>query len=133
MVYYLQVVTPGAANRCDTAPGRLAALAQTKLAESMSLAPTGWPRCRIRYPNDPLGTPSDAAAQPSECISGEQIRVSRAAKAGIIGATKALAIELAKRQITVNCVAPGLIETDMLDEHVPQEEILKMIPYAAIR
>ena len=39
-----------------------------------------------------------------------------AAKAGIIGATKALALELAKRKITVNCVAPGLIETDMLDE-----------------
>jgi hypothetical protein len=37
-----------------------------------------------------------------------------AAKAGIIGATKALAIELAKRNITVNCVAPGLIETEML-------------------
>src|SRR5262245_7859523 len=51
-----------------------------------------------------------------------------AAKAGVIGATKALAIELAKRQITVNCVAPGLIETDMLDEHVPVEEILKVIP-----
>ena len=42
-----------------------------------------------------------------------------AAKAGVIGATKALAIELAKRQITVNCVAPGLIGTDMVDEHVP--------------
>jgi 3-oxoacyl-[acyl-carrier protein] reductase len=51
-----------------------------------------------------------------------------AAKAGVIGATKALAIELAKRQITVNCVAPGLISTDMLDEHVPLEEILKVIP-----
>ncbi|HEY6644557.1 3-oxoacyl-ACP reductase FabG [Povalibacter sp.] len=51
-----------------------------------------------------------------------------AAKAGIIGATKALAIELAKRRITVNCVAPGLISTDMLDEHVPLEEILKAIP-----
>jgi 3-oxoacyl-[acyl-carrier protein] reductase len=37
-----------------------------------------------------------------------------AAKAGIIGATKALALELAKRKITVNCVAPGLIETDMI-------------------
>ena len=37
-----------------------------------------------------------------------------AAKAGIIGATKALALELAKRQITVNCVAPGLVDTEML-------------------
>jgi 3-oxoacyl-[acyl-carrier protein] reductase len=50
-----------------------------------------------------------------------------AAKAGIIGATKALALELAKRHITVNCVAPGVIETDML-EAAPMEEILKMIP-----
>jgi 3-oxoacyl-[acyl-carrier protein] reductase len=51
-----------------------------------------------------------------------------AAKAGVIGATRALAIELAKRQITVNCVAPGLIATDMVDEQVPMEEILKAIP-----
>ncbi|WP_263262120.1 3-oxoacyl-ACP reductase FabG [Pseudomonas sp. RIT-PI-S] len=51
-----------------------------------------------------------------------------ASKAGIIGAAKALAIELAKRKITVNCVAPGLIDTAMLDEHVPVEELLKMIP-----
>jgi len=50
-----------------------------------------------------------------------------AAKAGIIGATKALAIELAKRNITVNCVAPGLIETKML-EGVPLDEVLKGIP-----
>ncbi|WP_211463754.1 3-oxoacyl-ACP reductase FabG [Collimonas silvisoli] len=50
-----------------------------------------------------------------------------AAKAGIIGATKALAIELAKRNITVNCVAPGLIETDMIDE-APLDEALKLIP-----
>jgi 3-oxoacyl-[acyl-carrier protein] reductase len=50
-----------------------------------------------------------------------------AAKAGIIGATKALALELAKRAITVNCVAPGLIETDMIDD-VPLDEALKMIP-----
>jgi 3-oxoacyl-[acyl-carrier protein] reductase len=39
-----------------------------------------------------------------------------AAKAGIIGASKALAVELASRQITVNCVAPGLIETELVDE-----------------
>lgn len=51
-----------------------------------------------------------------------------AAKAGIIGATKALAIELAKRQITVNCVAPGLIATEMVDENVPMAEILRAIP-----
>ena len=50
-----------------------------------------------------------------------------AAKAGIIGATKALAVELAKRQITVNCVAPGLIETDMIAD-LPKEEIVAMIP-----
>ena len=48
-----------------------------------------------------------------------------AAKAGIIGASKALALELAKRQITVNCVAPGLIETDMIDDHI-REEALKI-------
>jgi len=51
-----------------------------------------------------------------------------AAKAGVIGATKALAVELASRAITVNCVAPGLIETDMANEHAPIEEILKVIP-----
>jgi 3-oxoacyl-[acyl-carrier protein] reductase len=55
-----------------------------------------------------------------------------AAKAGVIGATKALAIELASRRITVNCVAPGLIETEMLDPQVPVEEILKLIPAARI-
>ncbi len=50
-----------------------------------------------------------------------------AAKAGIIGATKALALELAKREITVNCVAPGLVDTDMLPAEVV-EEAMKMIP-----
>jgi 3-oxoacyl-[acyl-carrier protein] reductase len=50
-----------------------------------------------------------------------------AAKAGIIGASKALALELAKREITVNCVAPGLIETEMIRD-VQLEEALKLIP-----
>lgn len=54
-----------------------------------------------------------------------------AAKAGIIGATKALALELAKRQITVNCVAPGLIETQMVSAEVV-EEAIKMIPMRRI-
>lgn len=50
-----------------------------------------------------------------------------AAKAGIIGASKALATELAKRNITVNCVAPGLINTEMLDD-APVDEALKLVP-----
>ena len=50
-----------------------------------------------------------------------------AAKAGIIGATKALALELAKREITVNCVAPGLIETEMIKD-LPRDELVKLIP-----
>jgi len=50
-----------------------------------------------------------------------------AAKAGIIGATKALAVELASRGITVNCVAPGLIDTEMVESHV-LEEAMKIIP-----
>ncbi|MCS2148878.1 3-ketoacyl-ACP reductase FabG2 [Scandinavium manionii] len=52
-----------------------------------------------------------------------------AAKAGIIGATKALAIELAKRKITVNCIAPGLIDTGMIDmEETAQKEAMSIIP-----
>jgi len=50
-----------------------------------------------------------------------------ASKAGVIGATKALALELAKRNITVNSVAPGLIETDMVSEDIV-ENALKVIP-----
>jgi len=51
-----------------------------------------------------------------------------ASKAGVIGAAKALALELAKRRITVNCVAPGLIDTDMVDAGLPLDEILAAIP-----
>ena len=54
-----------------------------------------------------------------------------AAKAGIIGATKALAMELASRSITVNCIAPGLIETDM-SKDAPMEHILPSIPMGRI-
>ena len=50
-----------------------------------------------------------------------------AAKAGLIGAAKALAVELATREITVNCVAPGAVATDMLED-APLEEMLKLIP-----
>ena len=61
-------------------------------------------------------------------IAGNRGQVNySAAKAGIIGATKALSLELAKRKITVNCVAPGLIETEMTDD-LPVDEMLKMIP-----
>ncbi|WP_105201458.1 MULTISPECIES: 3-oxoacyl-ACP reductase FabG [unclassified Pseudoalteromonas] len=65
-------------------------------------------------------------------IAGNRGQVNySAAKAGIIGATKALSLELAKRKITVNCVAPGLIETEMtaeldtkmLLEHVPMRRM----------
>ncbi|MDO6566961.1 3-ketoacyl-ACP reductase FabG2 [Alteromonas sp. 1_MG-2023] len=64
-------------------------------------------------------------------VSGEmgnrgQVNYS-ASKAGIIGATKALAVELAKRKITVNCVAPGVIDTEMT-EGLAMEEAMKLIP-----
>lgn len=50
-----------------------------------------------------------------------------ASKAGIIGAAKALALELAKRKITVNCIAPGIIQTGMVAD-LPMDEVLKMVP-----
>jgi 3-oxoacyl-[acyl-carrier protein] reductase len=61
-------------------------------------------------------------------IAGNRGQVNYAAsKAGLHGATKALALELAKREITVNCIAPGLVETDML-HGAPVDELRKLVP-----
>ena len=51
-----------------------------------------------------------------------------ASKAGLIGAVKSLAQELAKREITVNCVAPGLIESDMSDDSELRGRLVERIP-----
>jgi 3-oxoacyl-[acyl-carrier protein] reductase len=65
-------------------------------------------------------------------ITGNRGQVNySAAKAGLIGATKALAVELASRKITVNCVAPGLIETDMTND-LPIAEALKIVPMSRV-
>lgn len=61
-------------------------------------------------------------------ITGNKSQVNYAAtKAGIIGASKSLALEVARRKITVNVVAPGIIETDMVKD-LPRAEVEKMIP-----
>jgi len=61
-------------------------------------------------------------------ITGNRGQVNySAAKAGIIGATKALAVELGSRSITVNCIAPGIIETEMIRD-VPMDIVLPSIP-----
>ena len=61
-------------------------------------------------------------------IAGNRGQVNySASKAGIIGATKALALELAKRKITVNCIAPGLIETDMV-EGIGNDIVKQLVP-----
>lgn len=61
-------------------------------------------------------------------LSGNRGQVNySASKAGIIGATKALSLEVAKRGITVNCVAPGVIESDMTED-LSKDKVLDMIP-----
>ncbi|MBU6488565.1 MAG: 3-ketoacyl-ACP reductase FabG2 [Burkholderiales bacterium] len=55
-----------------------------------------------------------------------------AAKAGLIGATKALAVELASRRITVNCVAPGLVDTEMIAGLEHLDEALRAVPMGRV-
>ncbi len=86
------------------------------------LHPLVMPMVRRRKPGR-IVTISSAAGQIG---NRGQVNYS-AAKAGIIGATRALALELASRGITVNCVAPGLIETDMTRDE-PLEGVRNMIP-----
>lgn len=86
------------------------------------LQPLVLPMIRRRQPGRIVTVSSMAG------IAGNRGQVSySAAKAGIIGASKALALELATRHITVNCVVPGLIRTDMI-EGAPVEAMLDDIP-----
>jgi len=86
------------------------------------LKPLIMPMIRRRKPGRIIAISSVAG------IAGNRGQVNySASKAGIIGAVKALALELAKRKITVNCVAPGLIDTDMTKD-LPRDEIIRAIP-----
>ena len=86
------------------------------------LNPVIMPMIRRRQPGRIVAISSIAG------IAGNRGQVNySAAKAGIIGAMKALALELAKRKITVNCVAPGLIETDMTKD-LPHDDLIRAIP-----
>ncbi|CAN5265190.1 3-ketoacyl-ACP reductase FabG2 [soil metagenome] len=86
------------------------------------LKPVVMPMVRRRKPGRIVALSSVAG------LAGNRGQVNySASKAGIIGAVRALALELAKRQITVNCVAPGLIMTDMTRD-LPADEVSRMIP-----
>ena len=84
----------------------------------------------------PIVMPMISARAPGRIIAltsvsgqiGNRGQVNYAAcKAGIIGAVKSLAVELARRKITVNCIAPGIIETDMTS-NLPMDEVKNIIP-----
>jgi 3-oxoacyl-[acyl-carrier protein] reductase len=55
-----------------------------------------------------------------------------ASKAGIIGFTKSLSLELAAKNITVNAIAPGIIDTDMIKK-IPKEYLKKMVDEIPLR
>ena len=70
------------------------------------------------------------ASTSGETGVGGQVNYS-AAKSGLIGATRSLAVEVAKRNVLVNAVAPGFIDTEMLAK-LPQDKILPMIPMGRV-
>ena len=70
------------------------------------------------------------ASTSGETGVGGQVNYS-AAKAGLIGATRSLAVEVAKRNVLVNAVAPGFIDTDMLKD-LPMDRILSTIPMGRV-
>lgn len=90
------------------------------------LHPLVMPMIRRRQP----GRIVTLASVSAQIGSRGQVNYS-ASKAGVIGATRSLALELASRNITVNCVAPGLIATDMTRD-LPLDEVTKMIPAGRI-
>ena len=83
--------------------------------------PLVMPMCRLRK-----GRIINLASYSGVAGNAGQVNYS-AAKAGIIGATKALALEVARRGVTVNAIAPGLIETEMI-KGAPVDKILEHVP-----
>jgi len=91
-----------------------------------TVQPCIMPMCKARKPGRIVAISSVSG------ITGNRGQVNySASKAAIIGAVKALAVELASRAITVNCVAPGIIETEMIRD-VPLDMVLPSIPLGRI-